>query len=113
MQSFDRMYGALYPDQSLTPTESVAILPRPDRSALSVDPALPATGASPWRAGDRLIARMAGVQVYELPGRLHPPSRRLQGGEVVVFTGEQQAGFSQVLGASDQGWVDTLLLRRP
>jgi glutaredoxin len=131
--SFDSAYAQVYPGRPLpSPRTEVGVQGAPNMVAgaggLPADEFRPtpspsdptergtaqSPGAAPFESGDTLVGKIAGVPVYAQAGKTGAaPQRRLNAVEAVVYAGEQQAGFSRIVAAGGEGWVQTLMLKKP
>ena len=79
--------------------------------APAVAPSVDAT--MPWRAGDTLTGKIAGVRVFRSTDKRAGELLKLARTDEVVFMGEEREGMLRVTSSSGEGWVDRVLVRKP
>ncbi|HJV74262.1 MAG TPA: glutaredoxin domain-containing protein [Noviherbaspirillum sp.] len=65
------------------------------------------------QAGDALIGKIPGVQVYVRASKTSPRLLALGKGEEVIYMGEEREGFFRVTSPQGEGWIDKLLAKKP
>jgi len=103
-------------------SQASAAAPAPDYPAGSTMPAnvyppsstrpIAATIPADLRAGDPFISKIAGVPVYQKPGKSGMRIMTLARSEEVIFMGEERDGMIRVTSGKGEGWVDRLLMKR-
>ncbi len=71
-----------------------------------------ATAHASFSRGETLVGKIPGVQLRAAPTSNAPTVLRLAPGDAVVHAGEEREGFSRLIAAAGEGWVETLLLKK-
>ena len=107
--TFDQSYAAFRPAEP-------AMQNRPE-SASAASKAIPVTvadsAAGVLRSGDVLVAKIVGVPVYRESEKSGKRLATLGRGDEVVFMGDERNGMYRVASVSGEGWVDSILMKRP
>jgi hypothetical protein len=64
-------------------------------------------------AGDVMVPKIAGVKVLRQPRDGSGDLQTLSRNDEVLLNGEEQNGFAKVTTSRGEGWVKTILLRKP
>jgi glutaredoxin len=76
-------------------------------------PPNPSSSPVTWASGDVLVTRIAGTRLLAAADSKAAVVATLKKRDEVVYTGEQSGSFVRVQGATETGWIDSMLVGKP